>query len=132
MSQLKNQLSRFLESFNNSPGLNLISAFVRLILGEFEDADGRERFDMYLESIETSRKSIATSKSITDILELTENLDIECRTHVAEVLINRYGRSVLETCHNRLRDNYSRKEIANLTKKSLKKAIVSMENIYAH
>ncbi len=49
--KLKDSISRFLESYRNSIGLNFVSGFVRLALNEYEDSDGKERFESALESV---------------------------------------------------------------------------------
>lgn len=41
-------IARYLESYQNNPGLNLLSAFCRAALGEFDDSDGRNRFKNYI------------------------------------------------------------------------------------
>ena len=41
-------IARYLESYQNNPGLNLLSAFSRAALGEFNDSDGRDRFINYI------------------------------------------------------------------------------------
>lgn len=49
--KLKDSISRFLESYRNSVGLNFVSGFVRLALNEYEDSDGKERFESALSSV---------------------------------------------------------------------------------
>lgn len=49
--KLKDSVSRFLESYRNSIGLNFVSGFVRLALNEYEDSDGKERFESALLSV---------------------------------------------------------------------------------
>lgn len=49
--KLKDSISRFLESYRNSVGLNFVSGFVRLALDEYEDSDGKERFESALSSV---------------------------------------------------------------------------------
>lgn len=46
--KLKDSISRFLESYRNSVGLNFVSGFVRLALEEYEDTDGKDRFESAL------------------------------------------------------------------------------------
>jgi len=43
LSEIKDQLSRFLESYMNNTGLNFISGIVRLLLNDFNDPDGKNR-----------------------------------------------------------------------------------------
>lgn len=49
--KLKDRLSRFLESYHHSTGLDFISGYVRLCLNEYDDSDGRPRFESSLESL---------------------------------------------------------------------------------
>lgn len=49
--KLRDSISRFLESYRNSVGLNFVSGFVRLALNEYEDSDGKERFESALSSV---------------------------------------------------------------------------------
>ncbi|WP_373397959.1 helicase-related protein [Algoriphagus halophilus] len=49
--KLKDSISRFLESYRNSAGLNFVSGFVRLALDENDDSDGKERFESALSSV---------------------------------------------------------------------------------
>jgi ATP-dependent DNA helicase RecQ len=56
--KLRDSISRFLESYRNNLGLNFLSGFVRLALNEYQDSDGKERFESALETIkQTSSKS---------------------------------------------------------------------------
>lgn len=50
----KDALSRFLVSFNKNTGLNFVSGLLRLILDEYEDTDGRIRFESSLQVISKS------------------------------------------------------------------------------
>ena len=43
-----------MESYRNSIGLNFVSGFVRLALNEYEDSDGKERFESALSSVKES------------------------------------------------------------------------------
>lgn len=45
IKNLKDSLSRFLESYRSNVGLNLISGFIRLFLNEYEDTDGKPRLE---------------------------------------------------------------------------------------
>lgn len=58
--RLRDSLSRFLESYRNNTGLDLISGIVRLFLDDFEDTDGRNRFESALTSppFEKARRTI--------------------------------------------------------------------------
>jgi ATP-dependent DNA helicase RecQ len=45
MEKLRDGLSRFLETYARNPGLNFISGLVRLYLDDFQNTDGKDRFE---------------------------------------------------------------------------------------
>jgi ATP-dependent DNA helicase RecQ len=49
--RLRDNISRFLESYRNNLGLNFISGFIRLALNEYDDSDGKLRFESALNKI---------------------------------------------------------------------------------
>ena len=49
--RLKEQLSRFLESYKNNTGLDLISGLLRLMFNDFDDIDGERRYQAALGKI---------------------------------------------------------------------------------
>lgn len=49
--KLRDRLSRFLESYHNSPGIDFVSGIVRALLNEFDDVDGRVRFEHAMQAI---------------------------------------------------------------------------------
>jgi ATP-dependent DNA helicase RecQ len=51
LKKLKDSISRFLESYRNNLGLNFLSGFVRLALNEYQDSDGKERFESAIDTI---------------------------------------------------------------------------------
>jgi ATP-dependent DNA helicase RecQ len=51
LESLKNSISRFLESYHSNIGLNFLSGFIRLALNNYEDSDGKERFEKALSEI---------------------------------------------------------------------------------
>ncbi len=52
--KLRDSISRFLESYRNNLGLNFLSGFIRLSLSEYQDSDGKERFESALDIIKKS------------------------------------------------------------------------------
>jgi ATP-dependent DNA helicase RecQ len=52
--KLKDTISRFLIDIKNNTGLNFLSGFVRLALNEYQDSDGKERFESALEIIKNT------------------------------------------------------------------------------
>ena len=52
--KLRDRLSRFLESYHHSIGLDFISGFVRLYLNDYDDSDGRQRFEDALDRLKSN------------------------------------------------------------------------------
>lgn len=129
MRQLKDQLSRFLESYNDSPGLNILSGYLRLILDEFHDADGKQRFTMAVNSLESHTKP---SEIIETIFKLAEVLGDDKRSEVSEVLLSIYGQELLRDCQSRLNDSYTHAIIALETKNKLISTISSIGTLYGN
>ena len=67
--RLRDNISRFLESYRNSLGLNFLSGFVRLALDDFDDSDGKERFESALNIIKQTF-SIPDQNDIIDRLKI--------------------------------------------------------------
>ncbi|MCB9823347.1 DEAD/DEAH box helicase [Candidatus Nomurabacteria bacterium] len=67
---LKLKLQRFLESYKNNVGLNFISGIIRLFLNEFDDQDGRTRFEQALESIKEDFDESSQDEIVSKTLEL--------------------------------------------------------------
>lgn len=124
LEKLKDSISRFLESYRNSIGLNFVSGFVRLALGEYLDTDGKERF----ESTVSKLGIMFSMHQKKEILYLTKllgmNLDEEQKTQLInsviiyfpeqlEVFASYYGLDYL------LNDEYREKLIMlkNITRK---------------
>lgn len=72
--KLKDSVSRFLESYRRSPGLNFISGFVRLVLNEYEDSDGKERFESAMKSIKETFTQEQQLDFLNHLKVLGENL----------------------------------------------------------
>lgn len=67
---MKLKLQRFLESYKNNVGLNFISGIIRLFLNEFDDQDGRTRFEQALESIKEDFDESSQDEIVSKTLEL--------------------------------------------------------------
>jgi len=82
---LRDNLSRFLESYMQNTGLDLISGFLRLLLDDYENADGRNRLESSLEQIshfDQGDKSFILDK----ILKIGNELNMKNRNLLAESL----------------------------------------------
>lgn len=82
---LRDNLSRFLESYMDNTGLYLISGLSRLLLDDFDNADGRERFETAIEQIknyEVNDKGLI----IKQILKIGQELNGTNKYHLAKSL----------------------------------------------
>lgn len=66
---LRDSLSRSLESARNNVGLNLVSGIVRLFLDDYSNLDGKNRFESALESFQNHNFEISTQEEIIEHLK---------------------------------------------------------------
>lgn len=86
--KLRDRLSRFLEGYHNSQGLNFVSGFVRLKLNDFENEDGRNRMSAALNYVKKATEEGKDTTAFFDCLlklldesKLTDNqMQIVCST----------------------------------------------------
>ena len=74
LNVLKDNLSRFLESYRNNIGLNFLSGIVRLALDDYNDADGKQRLENALKLIQHNFNTIAQEEFFAALLDLGRNL----------------------------------------------------------
>lgn len=65
IKKLRYRLSRFLESYHNNAGLNFVSGMVRLLLNDFDDADGRPRMESALQMAHDDSKDTLADNGFT-------------------------------------------------------------------
>jgi ATP-dependent DNA helicase RecQ len=70
-------LSRFLESYHNNTGLNFVSGIVRLRLNDYDDTDGRPRFEASLKNITDKFNEDEQADIMNRLLALAGCLDEE-------------------------------------------------------
>lgn len=75
--KLRDSISRFLESYRNNLGLNFLSGFVRLALNEYQDSDGKERFESALETIKQTFSKSEQDDFLNRLMILGKNLNEE-------------------------------------------------------
>lgn len=80
---LKDNLSRILESYMYSPGLDIISGLTRLMLDDYENLDGRQRFEGSLEFIKKVNKE-EQNLIIDKILKIGTTLDSKNKNLMSE------------------------------------------------
>lgn len=82
---IKSSLARFLESFQFNTGLNFISGLIRLMLGDFDNTDGRPRMISALQQVAEMDEDIKRGIFI-NILEIGGKLDNSAREELGTVL----------------------------------------------
>ena len=117
---LRDNLSRFLESYMHNTGLDLISGFLRLLLDDYENADGRNRLESSLEQI-----SHFDFKEIDFILEqllkIGNELNIKNKNFLAESIYKHFNSyEYLMLINNNLEDEYSMATIVEISLDKLK------------
>lgn len=122
--KLKDSISRFLESYRNSVGLNFVSGFVRLALNEYEDSDGKERFESALSSVKETFSQEQQNNFLNRLKVLGKHLTEEQKMELSQS-ISRYYPEMLEELAEYydlaylLNDVYAEKlkELKNLNRK---------------
>jgi len=82
--KLRDSISRFLESYRNNLGLNFLSGFVRLALNEYQDSDGKERFESALETIKQTFSKIEQDDFLNRLMILGGNLKEEHKMELCQ------------------------------------------------
>jgi ATP-dependent DNA helicase RecQ len=95
LEKLKDRIRRFLESYRNSVGLNFVSGFVRLALNEYEDSDGKERFESALSSVKETFIEEQQNYFLNRLKALGKHLTEEQRVNLTQS-ISRYYPEILE------------------------------------
>lgn len=74
--KLRDRLSRFLESYHHSVGLDIISGFVRLYLNNYEDSDGRQRFEDALSRLKNDYSKQQQDTFISLLMKLIRDAEL--------------------------------------------------------
>lgn len=82
---LRDNLSRFLESYMHNTGLDLISGLVRLLLDDYGNSDGRDRLETSLEQIQ-HYESADREFIVAQILKIGQELSNNNKSYLAESL----------------------------------------------
>ncbi|AYL94253.1 DEAD/DEAH box helicase [Mucilaginibacter celer] len=72
---LRDGISRFLESYRNNAGLNFLSGIVRLFLNEYQDTDGGVRFESAVAFIQENFRLDEQENILAKILDIGRNMD---------------------------------------------------------
>ena len=123
---LRDNLSRFLESYMYNPGLDLISGVLRLWLDDYENIDGRKRLESSLEEIQHFEES-QINFIITQVLKIGKELTNKNKNFLTESLYKFFNdESFLLRIQKELGDTFSMVAIienANKTLKTINKRI---------
>lgn len=104
---LRDNLSRFLESYMYNPGLDLISGLLRLWMDDYENMDGRERLESSFREIQHF-ENIQIDLIIAQVLKVGKELENKNRDQLAESLIKYFNsEKLLHQIQKALGDSYS-------------------------
>lgn len=119
--KLRDNLSRFLESYMYNTGLDFVSGLIRLILGDYDNNDGKIRMESSLEKIkEYSKKDF--DYVIKELIKIGENLDDNSKSLLSESIYKVVkDESLLFSLAECMKDSYSIKTCINLYNNRLKK-----------
>ena len=124
---LRDNLSRFLESYMHNTGLDIISGLLRLQLNDYENTDGRYRFEASLEKIQYF-ETVDKDFIIDQILKVGQELSNNNKSYLAESLYKFFNSQdfLLQTTKS-LGDSFS---IATLVEQANKRLKTINKNIY--
>lgn len=104
---LKEQLSRFLESYKDNICLNYLSGIIRLTTDEFDDADGERRMASSLERLK-QQGSEQVEALILDTLKLKTLFSVDAQCRFARLIHEKFPESpFLEIINAEFEDPYS-------------------------
>lgn len=117
---LRDNLSRFLESYMQNIGLDLISGLIRLLLDDYENTDGRNRFETSLEQIQLY-KSADKDFIVEQILKIGQELSAKNKSYLAESLYKFFAsQEFLLKVSKSLGDSFSSSTLVEQANKRLK------------
>lgn len=88
--RLRDNISRFLESYRNNLGLNFLSGFIRLALNEYQNSDGKERFESALKTIKETFIKSEQDDFFNKLMILGKNLNDEQKTELCQSISKFY------------------------------------------
>ena len=116
---LRDNLSRFLESYMYNPGLDLISGLLRLWLGDYENVDGRQRLESSLRVIQHFQEE-EIDFILSQILKIGKELTNKNKNSLAESLFLFFNDELfLHKIQEELKDTFSMVAIVENANKRL-------------
>ena len=61
-------LMRYLEGYRDNPGLNLLSSLLRLAANDFENPDGKQRFEQFLDTFSKADGDLLSLEPLTETI----------------------------------------------------------------
>ena len=115
LSKMSNNLMKYLEAYRDNPGLNLLSSLLRLSNNNFDDADGMQRFDNFLDAFGDSYKNI---KQIRPLIEILSKFNPELNSKAFAIMLEKYpttelAKLILETTECEPAQNLLINELSN-------------------
>lgn len=106
--QLKDQLSRFLESYINNSGLNFISGIIRLYENEFSDQDGRPRLFSSLKYIKSKFSDTEQEFFIFNLIKIAQDMNENQKYELVKIVHQVFdNKSFLLKFNENFDDRYS-------------------------
>jgi ATP-dependent DNA helicase RecQ len=113
VQSLKDNLSRFLESYMHNTGLDLISGLIRLLLDEYDNTDGKSRFESALQQI-CQYPVDKINDILQGILIIGNEMNDENKYNLAESLHKFFNtKEHLDMMNKSLKDYYTTTAILN-------------------
>ena len=94
--RLLSTLSRYLESYGNSTGLNYLSGILRLICSDFKGTEGEYRIRDAFKNIKTKNDYKITSTVFANTLLIAMTLDSDDQNILTQILLEYYPEKALE------------------------------------
>lgn len=130
LTQLKDQLSRFLESYMAHPGLDMISGVVRLLLDDFENADGASRLYSAISKIKNNSE-FDQAEVLAHLIGLVQQFDKKKKAKISKILLRHFDSLDFKiNLYDQLEDDYSLAVILDGYTKRLKNLHLEMEDAW--
>ncbi|MEQ9423783.1 MAG: RecQ family ATP-dependent DNA helicase [Cyclobacteriaceae bacterium] len=120
LNELLGNLKRFLESYMQNTGLDLISGFLRLLLDDYENTDGRKRLESSLSQISNFEQQ-DIDFILDQILKIGNELNMKNKNLLAESLYKHFNSyEYLMLISNALGDQFSMATIVEISTEKLR------------
>lgn len=107
LSTLKEQLSRFLESYKDNNCLNYLSGVIRLAANQFDDADGERRISSSIDRLKY-QNSEGVKSLIRDTLKLKPLFSVDAQCRFARLIHEKFPEShILDIINAEFGDPYT-------------------------